>query len=456
MPDKRQGAFPVVGNWFQDAFTVAEVSPGDMAVLDSDRQARRFGYAVVFVVFFGLGAWAAFAPLESAAQGQGTVQAEGNRKLVQHLEGGIVAEILVANGDHVSQGQPLVRMDVTRAQAELNIVDGRLWAKRALADRLLSERDERTTVGFTDWLSALEDDRAAVARANEKTLFSARRADLMGEKEVLEQRILQLTSQIDGVQAVLEAKHAVAMSLDSEVGELQALLADGYVDKQRIRQLERARAEILGEVADLEARIAASKVSIVESQLQILQVEKRFKTRVIDALTHAQEELYDLDQRRDALKDRLERTVVRAPNSGLVLALKPNAIGEVVQAGEELMSIVPDSESLLIDTRLDPMDIDRIQIGQDAEVRFSVFKDAYSITGVLIKLSADRLIDEITGEPYFEAKVKLKEQDLKLLGEYRLVPGMPAQVLIKTGKRTLLGYLTSPLQRMFEESLIEG
>jgi epimerase transport system membrane fusion protein len=237
---------------------------------------------------------------------------------------------------------------------------------------------------------------------------------------------------------------------------LQALLADGYVDKQRIRQLERSRAEILGEIADLEARISASKVSIVEAQLKILQVEKKFKTKVVDALTRAEEDLYDLEQRHDALKDRLERTVVRAPNSGLVLALKPNAIGEVIRAGEELMSIVPDSESLLIDTRLNPMDIDRIQIGQDAEVRFSVFKDAYSITGVLVKLSADRLIDDKTGEPYFEAKVKLKEQDIKLLGEYRLVPGMPAEVLIKTGKRTLLGYLTSPLHRMFEESLIEG
>ena len=431
-------------------------SSDEAAILDSDRQARRFGYAVILVVFGGFGLWAALAPLESAAQGPGTVQVEGNRKLVQHLEGGIVDEILVENGDFVRQGQPLIRMDTTQAQAELSIVGGRLWAKRALVDRLLSERDEKAVIAFADWLTALQDERVIVALGNEQALFNARRADLLGEKEVLEQRIEQSNSQIEGTEAVLEAKRSVASSLSSEADELQELLAEGYVDKQRIRELERARASTLGEVSDLVARVATAKVSIDETRLQILQLEKRFKTQVVDALTQAEEELYDLEQRHRALKDRVERTVVRAPNDGIILALKPNTVGAVVSPGEPLMSIVPDTESLLIDAQLSPMDIDRIHIGQEAEVRFSVFKDAYSITGVLIKVSADSLIDEVTGAPYFSAKIKLNDDDIKLLGEYRLVPGMPAEVLVKTGKRTLLGYLTSPLHRMFEKSLIEA
>lgn len=428
----------------------------EQELLNSDRDAVRFGYLVILIVFFGFGAWAAIAPLQSAAQGTGTVQVEGHRKRVQHLEGGIVAEILVANGDYVTQGQPLVRIDATKVSAELGIVEGRLWAKRALVDRLLSERDDKNTIVVTDWLVDLEDERAAIALANEQALFEARRADLLGEKEVLEQRIGQMTNQIDGTKAVLEAKESVAASLGSEAKELEELLADGYVDKQRIRQLERSRAQTLGEVADLSARIAASKVSIEETRLQILQLEKRFKTQVIDLLTGAEEDLYDLWQRHGALKAQMERTVVRAPDDGIVLALKPNTIGAVVSGGEQLMSIVPDNNQFLIDTKLSPMDIDRIHIGQEAEVRFSVFKDAYSITGMLINVSADSLIDEVTGEPYFEAKVRLLDQDMKLLGEYRLVPGMPAEVLVKTGKRTLLGYLTSPLHRMFEKSLIEG
>ena len=431
-------------------------SGDEAAILDSDRQARRFGYAVILVVFGGFGLWAALAPLESAAQGPGTVQVEGNRKLVQHLEGGIVDEILVENGDFVRQGQPLIRMDTTQAQAELSIIGGRLWAKRALVDRLLSERDEKAVIAFADWLTALQDERVIVAVGNEQALFNARRADLLGEKDVLEQRIEQLNSQIEGTEAVLQAKRSVASSLSSEADELQELLAEGYVDKQRIRELERARASTLGEVSDLVARVATAKVSIDETRLQILQLEKRFKTQVVDALTQAEEELYDLEQRHRALTDRVERTVVRAPNDGIILALKTNTVGAVVSPGEPLMSIVPDTESLLIDAQLSPMDIDRIHIGQEAEVRFSVFKDAYSITGVLIKVSADSLIDEVTGAPYFEVKIKLNDDDIKLLGEYRLVPGMPAEVLVKTGKRTLLGYLTSPLHRMFEKSLIEA
>jgi membrane fusion protein, epimerase transport system len=456
MAEGRVEAWEIVRNMFTGSSVVATPNDDVQAILDSDKHARRFGYAVALVVFGGFGIWAGFAPLESAAQGAGTVQVEGNRKLVQHLEGGIVAEILVANGDYVTQGQPLVHMDFTMARAELNIVEGRLWAKRALVDRLLCERDEQAIVSFSSWLSDLDDERAVVALGNEKALFDARRADLMGEKEVLQQRVEQLTSQSVGLQAVLNAKRAVATSLSSEVSELEELLAEGYVDKQRIRQLERSRAQALGEVSDLVARIAGVVVSIEETRLQKLQIEKRFKTNVVDTLTRAEEELYDLEQRRNTLQDRLDRTIVRAPSTGIVLSVKPNTVGEVVRPGDELMSIVPDTENLLIDAKLSPMDIDRIHVGQEAEVRFSVFRDAYSVTGVLVKLSADSLIDEVSGQPYFEAKIKLKEDDIKLLGEYRLVPGMPAEVLIKTGNRTLLGYLTSPLHRMFEKSLTEA
>lgn len=450
-----RGLLEAVRRWF---FVANPESGGEGAahILDSDKQARRLGYAIVLVVFGGFGIWAAVAPLESAAYGMGTVQVEGDRKWVQHFEGGMVAEILVSNGDYVEQDQALVRMDSTAAQAELSIIAGRLWAKRALVDRLLSERTAELEIVFTDWLLDLDDERAIVAVGNERALFAARRSDLQGETNVLEQRIAQMTAQIEGAQAVLEAKRQVAKSLELEAGELQELLAEGYVDKQRIRELGRSQAATLGEVSDLVARIAGIKVAIEETKLQIIQLDKRFKTQVVDTLTRAEEELYDLEQRHRTISDRVERTLVKAPSSGTVMALKPNTIGAVIASGGELMAIVPDSESLLIDTKLSPMDIDRIHIGQEAEVRFSVFKDAYSITGVLTTVSADSLIDQTTGQPYFAAKVKLNDEDMKLLGSYQLVPGMPAEVLVKTGKRTLLGYLTSPLHRMFEASLLDA
>lgn len=427
----------------------------EQSVLDSDRKTRLLGYWVVAIVFGGFGLWAALAPLESAARGQGTVQVDGNRKPVQHYEGGIVSEIFVASGDYVAVGQPLIQLSTTQAHAEQRIIEGKSWAKTALVDRLVSERDGDSKVAFSADLLTQNDKRIRDAIASESALFEARRADRLGEIAVLEQRIAQLRNQIDGTSAVIRAKEEIATSLQVERSELQQLLDDGYVDKQRIRQLDRSLAETLGELDDLNAKVAAAKVAVEETKLKMLQLDKRFKTQVVDALTVAQEELYDMQQRLLAINDRLQRTLISAPASGYVLGLKPNVEGAVVAPGEELMAIVPDVEKLVIDAKMSPMDIDRIRVGQEAEVRFAVFKDAYTITGKLVRVSADSLMDDATGQAYFEAKVELIEEDWLLLGDHQLVPGMPADVLVKTGSRTLLGYLTSPLQRMFENSLIE-
>lgn len=427
----------------------------DDSILQSDQRVRRFGYIIVLLVFVGFGGWAIFAPLESAARGVGTVQVEGNRKPIQHLEGGIVDEILVANGDYLTADQPVLQLDVTQLLAEQNIVQGRLWAKRATVDRLLSERDDLNKVTFDADLLAVADQRSKTAITSEQALFAARRADRLGEVAVLEQRIVQLEQQLEGRRGVVEAKTNIVNSLKVEIADLSALLADGYVDKQRIRQLDRSLAETLGDIANLQAEIATAMVAADEARLKILQLNKRFITQVVDELTTRQDELFDLQQQYGAINDKVRRATVRAPVSGYVMALKPNTPGAVIGAGELLLEIVPDVEKLVIDVQMSPMDIDRIRIGQEAEVRFAVFKDSYTITGKLIKISADSMTNESTGSTYYEAKVELLEKDLALLGNYELVPGMPADVLVKTGSRTLLGYITSPLQRMFENALIE-
>ena len=428
----------------------------EQAVLDADRRTRLVGYWVVAMVFGGFGLWAAIAPLESAARGAGTVQVEGARKPLQHYEGGIVSEIFVKSGDYVTAEQPLIQLDPTLSAAEQRIIEGRVWAKRALVDRLISERDDDADVTFQAWLLDQTDERARIAIDSERALFIARRADRLGEMAVLEQRISQLNSRITGLEAVIDGKQKVADSLQVEQVELATLLQEGYVDKQRIRQLERNLAQTLGELAELSSQVDQAKVASQEARLNILQLNTRFKTQVVDALGKAQEDFYDMQQRLLAANDRLNRTLIRAPAAGFVLGLKPNVKGAVIAPGEELMSIVPDVDKLIIDAQLSPMDIDRIRVGQEAEVRFAVFKDAYTITGVLVNVSPDTLTNETTGMAYFEAKVELLEDDLILLGDEQLVPGMPADVLVKTGNRTLLGYLTSPLRRMFENSLIEG
>ena len=432
-----------------------EASEFDRSVLESDRRARLFGYSIIATVFAGFLIWATVAPLESAALASGTVQVKGNRKLVQHYEGGIVHEIFVSSGDFVDEGQPLIQLDVTLVSAEQRIIEGKVWSHRALVDRLIAERNDEPEILFQGWLLEQTDERAKTAVIGERELFLARRADRLGEISLLNQKETQLERQITGFLAVIGAKNKVAESLREERTELEFLLVEGYADKQRIRQLDRSLAQNLGELADLNLKVEAARVALEEIRLTILQLNKRFKTQVVNALALAQSELFDMQQRLTALDDRLDRMSVKSPASGYVLGLKPNARGEVIAPGEELMAIVPDVDKFIIDAKIRPQDVDRIRVGQEAEVRFAVFKDAYSLTGSLIKVSADSLIDDVSGEPYYEAKVDLFEQDLALLGEAKLVPGMPATVLIKTGDRSFLGYLVSPLARMFEKSLIE-
>lgn len=426
-------------------------------LLDSDRTIRRFGYAVVFVLMGIGGTVAAVAPIESAALGEGVVQVKGNRKQVQHFEGGIVAEILVSKGDLVEAGQPLVQLDATQDRAELQILSGRRFNTRALVDRLIAERDDRDAIEFSSVLldAAAADERAVNAMASEQALFDARSADRNGEADVLLQRIAQYEKQIGGLRSVASSKQQVVSSLSEEIEDLQALLADGYVDKQRLRELQRGRTQALGDIADLEAQIAATEVSIGETRLQILQLGKRFKTEVVDQLTGAQEQLYDLEQQMVTTSDRVTRATVRAPVSGIVLNKVINTIGAVVRPGDALMEIVPATEDLVVEVKLNPLDIDRVKLGQEAEIRFAVFKDAYSVTGVLTKLSPDRLVDKETGAPYYSGEISILEEDYRFLDGLTLVPGMPAEVLVKTGQRTMLGYLTSPLDRMFSKSLIE-
>ena len=431
------------------------VNVGGQDVLNSDGPVRAFGYGVIVFVFLGLGAWAGCAPLESAALGSGTVQVEGDSKPVQHLEGGIVSEIPVSAGDFVTEGQAVLQLDATQYNAQLRMVEGSFWAQRAALDRLVSERDGLDRPKFSAWLLAVEDERASTSLENERRLFAARLADRRGEVSVLEQQIVQLENQTVGITLVTGAKTEVASSLKSEVSDLSELFEDGYVDKQRLRELDRALAQTLGEIAELEARHASALVAIEETRLKILQFEKRFISQVVDRITALQEELYDSQQRMVALSDMVARSTITAPVSGEVVKVVPNTQGAVVLPGEELMMIVPDNDRLLIHVQLSPMDIDRLSIGQDAEVRFAVFKDAYTISGRLVNLSADTIVDEVSGQPFYEGKVELEKADIGLLGDERLVPGMPAEVLIKTGTRTLLSYLVSPLSRMFEASLTE-
>ena len=409
----------------------------------TDSKLLRIGYLVTAFTLFVIGGWASLAPIDGAALATGVVQIEGKRKAVQHLEGGIISEIRVANGDFVEAGTPLLTLDAARYKADRDILQGRLFNAEAKLQRLKGELNDEPELQFSNGLrsAASTDPRAENAMSSESALFNARLADRVGEEAVVESQRL-------GLLEVAKSREAVLASLNDEISDLSALLSEGYVDKQRLRELERTRSETLGQLTDIE-------VSIEEAKLTILQMRKRFKTNIVDELAKTQELLYDLKQEFLAAEDRVVRATVRAPVAGTVLALSTNTVGAVIRPGDTLMEIVPDAGKFIVEARISPMDIDRVSIGQPAEIRFSVFKDAYMISGFLQKLSADRLIDQASDVPYYEAVVILDQADLYLLDGMALVPGMPAEVLVKTGQRTMLGYVTSPLKRMFSQSLIE-
>ncbi|MDA9798167.1 HlyD family type I secretion periplasmic adaptor subunit [Luminiphilus sp.] len=410
---------------------------------DKERNIRRIGYGVALCLVGVIFIWGTVAPIQSAALAPGIVQVEGKRKAIQHLEGGMIAQILVANGEWVESDQPLLMLDMTLTLAERDILQGRLYNQQAAVDRLQAERDNLSEVAFSGLLLGASslDSRALNAISSERALFSARSADRLAEEAVL-------ASQRKGLELVMGSKQAVEESLRQEIVDLQELLDEGYVDKQRLRQLERTRTQTLGELADLE-------VSIEETGLRVSQLRTRFKKDVVDELAVTLEDLYDIKQQFAAADDKAQRGTIRAPVEGTVLNLIPNTIGAVISSGETVLEIVPIIDNLVIDAQVSPMDIDRVSMGQAAEIRFSVFKDAYMVSGVLTRLSPDSLIDQETGMPYYSAEIKLLEEDLFLLDGMSLVPGMPAEVLIKTGQRTMLGYVTSPMSRTFSRSLIE-
>lgn len=429
----------------------------DMPLETTDRKPRLLGTIIVAVTFGIFGTWAAVAPLDSAALAPGVVMVKSHRKTVQHLEGGIVRDILVTDGSVVERGQPLLILDDTQTRAELGVLRGQHFFALATENRLTSERDDLEAVLFAEELLAAVDLRAVEAMQSEEQIFRARRDDRLGETEVLEQRIVQLESQIEGLEALASSKETLARSYDEEVGDLSELLKEGFVDKQRLRELQRNAARTRGEIAEHRASIAETQVRMGETRLEILQLNKRFITEVVDQLAEAQASVFDLSERITAVEDRMRRTVVRSPDAGMVLGMSTHTIGGVIQPGNPLLDIVPEGDELIVEARVSPMDIDRVELGTEASIRFSAFSSSttHVIEGEVIRISADRLIDEQTGHPYYLARVEVTDGGRQRLGGLVLVPGMPAEVLIKTGERTFLQYLVQPATNALARSMIE-
>lgn len=422
----------------------------------SSRRVKRFGYAVVLIMFGFFGGWSFLAPLDSAALAPGVVTVKTYRKTVQHLEGGIVKELFARDGDQVEAGQALIVLDDTQLRAEYDIVLSQLIGAQATEARLLAERDQAETIRFERMVEQ-NSSRAIEAQEGELQVFNARRQSHQGEREVLQQRIGQLQQQIKGLRELANTKQKLAQSYQSEVTELRDLLKDGYIDKQRLLEQERNLDAVRAEAAEHQSEITRIQLQITETELQILQLDKQFNTEVVGLLSETQAQAFDLEQRLLALQERIDRAVIRAPESGMIIGMSVHTIGGVVSPATPLLDIVPSASDLIIEAEVSPIDIDRVDVGKLADIRFSAFNSATTpvIQGQVTQVSGDRLINEQTGMPYYLARVQLTPEGIQQLGARHLVPGMPAEVLINTGERTLFQYLMQPVDNAFARSLIE-
>lgn len=435
--------------------TIATLDAHSDDMPTSDRGIRRVGMMIVLVTFGLFGTWAALAPLGNAVYGSGVVMVQSYRKTVQHLEGGIVKELLVRDGDTVHKDDPLIVLDDSQLRAQFESTRNQLISTKAREARLRAERDELPSIPPLD-VGGVDSERAKEAIEGEEQVFRTRKNSRLTEISVQRERIGQLKQQILGLRDMIRTKVSLEKSYSGEITELKDLLAQGFVDKQRLLEQERKLDMLKSEVADHESTITKTQLQISETELQIIQLNKNFSSDVAKELSDVQSKVFDLQETAAALEDRLSRVVIRAPEDGMVLDMKVHTIGGVVGAGTPLLDIVPESSELVVEAHVAITDIDRISIGKLTDVHFSAFNSATTpvIEGEVTRISADRLKDD-AGEPYYLVRVKLTEKGLKRLGDRKLQPGMPAEVLINAGERTMLQYLLKPASNVFIKSMIE-
>ncbi len=416
------------------------------------------GCAAVAIFIGGFGVWAAYAPLESAAMGPGVIEAASNRKTIQHLEGGIVGKILVRDGDEVAAGQTLIRLDDTKARTTRAALQGQLGDALAREARLLAERDGEAAVA---WPARLVETAAPGAQqivAGQQKIFDTRRMLTKSKTDLINQRIAQVNEEVVGLQAQEAAMKKSLAYINEEMVGIKQLLAKGLERKPRALQLSREQAEIDGRRGELAAQIAKAQQTIAESRVQILNLQNDIASEGAKDLRETQQKIHELGEQIEAASAVLARVEVKAPEAGTVTDLKVKTPGGVIQAGEPLMDLVPKQDQLIVTVEVRPEDINVVHPGLPAQVHLIPYKSRRvpPIEGEVTYVSADRLVDKKTGRPYYAAKVKLSEEKLaELAGEVQLVPGMPGEVMIKTGHSTVAMYALSPILDSFHRAARE-
>lgn len=418
----------------------------------------RTGLRVLLVFILLAGGLAVLMPIAGAVVVPGNLVVQSNVKAIQHPTGGVVAEIPVHNGERVATGDLLLRLDATQAQASLQMVSKQLDEVRARMTRLVAERDGAAQLEVPPELAARSDDATVKALlASEQSLFKARSNARRSQTDLLQSRVAQLGEEIAGLNAQVDSKSKQLELIAGELTGVQDLYDKRLVPLTRLTTLQRESARIEGERGQLTSAIAETKSKIGEAQLQIVRLDQDFRTDVVKELGENQGKEAELVERGVAARDLLERIEIRAPTSGVIHQLSAHTIGGVIRAGDTIMELVPDLDDLQIEARLQPNDIDQVRMGQKAFVRFSAFNQRVTpqLDGIVSYVSADTSRDQQSNAAYFTVRVTLPEEQRRRLDGKQLVSGMPAEVFMQTGSRTMMSYLLKPITDQLQRAFVE-
>ena len=435
--------------------------PGESLALRTGRAFEnelRTGLRVLLSVGLVAGGLAVLMPMAGAVVVPGNLVVQSNVKAIQHPTGGVVAEIPVHNGQRVSAGDLLLRLDATQAQASLQMVSKQLDEVRARIARLVAERDGAAQLEVPPELSARSEEvTVRTLLASEQSLFKARSNARRSQTDLLQSRVSQLGEEIAGLNAQVDSKSKQLELIAGELTGVQDLYDKHLVPLTRLTTLQRESARIEGERGQLASAIAETKSKIGEAQLQIVRLDQDFRTDVVKELGENQAKEAELVERGVAARDQLERIEIRAPNSGVIHQLSAHTIGGVIRAGDTIMEVVPDLDDLQIEARLQPNDIDQVRMGQKAFIRFSAFNQRVTpqLNGQVSYVSADTSRDQQTNAPYFTVRVTLPEEERRRLAGQQLVSGMPAEIFMQTGSRTMMSYLLKPITDQLQRAFVE-
>ncbi|TFZ00699.1 HlyD family type I secretion periplasmic adaptor subunit [Ramlibacter henchirensis] len=418
-------------------------------VVDVDsRKHVRLGWAVILAGLGGFGAWASLAPLDKGVPLTGTVTVATNKKAVQHQVGGTVESILVKEGDVVKAGDPLVRMNAVQPRAAAEAIRVQYFAARAAEARLIAERDSRGTIAFpADLLRMQGDPRIATMITVQRQLITTRQSALRSEMAALEENIIGLTLQNQGLEESRQGKREQLQFLKEQLEGMRDLARDGYVPRNRLLELERLYAQINTSIAEDSGSIGRSARQISEIRMRRVQKQQEYQKEVRTQLSEAQKDAEALSNKLAGLDHEVTNTIVRAPVDGTVVAMNVFTNGGVVPAGYRLMDIVPSGDPLVVDGQLPVHLIDKVNPDLKVELIFSAFNQNLTphIPGVVTHVSADRLVDEKTGQPYYAVKAKVAPEGMKMVSQLQIRPGMPVDMFVKTGERTMMSYLLKPM-----------